>query len=300
MRSRRTALGWLTVALVSLAAVAQAGTPVEVVNTSADEFGSAAGGTWLAWSRGATYSGDHDLHVKQEGQPVDVVELGKFQQVGNIELAGPNGDILVFDFAPRGGDRDIRFYDLATGTVSVPPKGINTDKDDELVSISGDHLLFGRGPVGVSFAKRVYLYHFGTTELTLLAEAPQDGTVTPNSIRGDFASYTRCPSSGRCDVIRYQISTGDRIRMADAGRAVYWSSVMDDGTVYFVQGHPTLCGENTKIMRYRDGTTVKLIRFPDDIEIADLDAVPDTTDPLVYFTRLNCRTAGTGIWRITG
>lgn len=298
---RRTArVAWVTVAAIALlATTVQAGTPVKVVDTAAYEFGSAAGGDWVAWSRGPGSGGDHDLSVKQTGQPADVIEAGRSQQVGNIELGGPHGDILVFDIGPGAGDRDIRFYDLGSGNVTGPPAGINSDRDDELPSISGNYLLFSRGPAQAFFAKQVYLYDFTTTDLTLIASAPTGGTATSDSIRGNFASYTLCPSTGKCNVFRYRISTGGRTRMPNPDRATYWSSVLADGTVYFVQGSPTRCGRQTKIMRFRNGAVTNLHLFTNGIEIADLDAVDDGIEPTVYFTRIRCNGLP-GIWKIAG
>ena len=278
-----------------------AGAPVKVIDTVGYEFGSASGddGNWIAWSKGASYGGDHDLYVKQTGQPADVVEAGKYQQVGNIEIAGDQGDILVFHIEPASADSEIRFYDLSTGNVTGPPAGINTTKDDEFPSIAEDHLLFSRGPAQGTFSKRVFLYDFTTPGLTLLATAPTGGSVTADSISGDFATYTVCPSSGRCNVFRYKISTGGRTKMPNPDRATYWSSVLDDGTVYYVQGSPTVCGVNTKIMRFQGGSATNLNTFPDGIEIADLDAVLEAAQPVVYFTRVRC-SGLPGIWKIAG
>jgi hypothetical protein len=286
----------LAAAISMVGTAVLAGSPVKVIDTAGYEFGSASGadGEWIAWSKGAGYRGDHDLSVKQTGQPADVVEAGKYQQAGNIE-----GDILVFHIEPASADSEIRFYDLTTGNVSGPPAGINTSKDDEFPSISADHLLFSRGPVQGAISKRVFLYDFTTTDLMLLASAPAGGSVTADSISDGFASYTVCPATGRCNVFRYQISTGGRTKMPNPDRATYWSSVVDDGTVYYVQGSPTACGVNTKIMRFQGGSATNLNTFPDGIEIADLDAVLESAQPVVYFTRIRC-SGLPGIWKIAG
>lgn len=291
----------LAAAISMVGTAVLAGSPVKVIDTAGYEFGSASGddGDWLAWSKGAGYGGDHDLYVKQTGQPADVVEAGKYQQAGNIEIAGDHGDILVFHIEPASADSEIRFYGLSTGNVSGPPAGINTSKDDEFPSISEKHLLFSRGPVQGTFSKRVFLYDFITTDLTLLATAPRGGSVTAGSISGDFASYTVCPSSGRCNVFRYRISAERKTKMPNPDRATYWSSVLDDGTVYYVQGSPTACGVNTKIMRFQGGSATNLHTFPDGIEIADLDAVLESAQPVVYFTRVRCNGLP-GIWKIAG
>ena len=286
----------LAVAISLVGTAVLAGSPMKVIDTAGYEFGSASGddGNWLAWSKGAGYGGDHDLFVKQTGQPADVVEAGKYQQAGNID-----GDSLVFHIEPASADSEIRLYDLSTGDVTDPPAGINTSKDDEFPSISGNHLLFSRGPVQGTFSKRVFLYDFTADSLTPLATAPTGGNVTADSIRGDFATYTVCPSSGRCNVFRYKISTERKTKMPNPDRATYWSSVLDDGTVYYVQGSPTACGVNTRIMRFQGGSATNLHTFPDGIEIADLDAVLEAAQPVVYFTRVRCNGLP-GIWKIAG
>jgi hypothetical protein len=295
-------LAGLTAALVLVSTAVQAATPIKVKDTPAYEWGSAAGGGWLAWSQGPHRRGDHDLYVKRAGHPTDVVELGAFQEVGNIETGGSHDNILVYAFEPATGDTDIRFYDLDTGSVSAPPAGVNGPKDDDYPSISGNFLLFGRGPVSGFFSKKVLIYDFTTTNIQTIVSAPSGSTVTPDSIRGDFLTYDVCPSTGRCNVFRKQISTGAKIKMPNPRRATYWSSVLEDGTVYYVQGSPTSCGVNTRIMRRAPGGAVtRLFQFPNGIEIGDLDAVETLSGPVVYFTRINCLKDNTaGIWKIKG
>jgi ferredoxin len=288
-------------AIFAVATAGLAGAPVKVVDTTAYEFGSAAGGDWLAWSRGPTLGGDYDLHVRQTGQPATVLDAGRFQEVGNIEIGGAHGDILVYSVKPGSGDSNIRFYDLPTGGVMSPPAGVNTDKDEDNPAISGEHLLFGRGPAGRALSTRVILFNLTTSISTVVATAPTGSTVLANSVRGDFASYTVCPSTGRCNSFRYRISTGGKVKMPNPNRATYWSSVLSDGTVYFVQGSPRYCGVNTKIMRWRNGSVANLYSLAQGIEVADLDAVEGIGGPVVYFTRINCtNNAKSGIWKIDG
>ena len=294
---------WATVAALSmifvLATAGLAGSPVRVVDTTAYEFGSAAGGDWLAWSRGSTLGGDYDLYVWQTGQPATVVDAGRFQEVGNIEIAGAHGDILVFSVKPPSGDSSIRFYDLSTGGISSPPAGVNTAKDEDNPAISGAYLLFGRGPADRALSTRVILFNLTTGTSTVVATAPTGSTVLANSVEGDYASYTVCPSTGRCNVFRYRISTGTKVKMPNPNRATYWSSVLSDGTVYFVQGSPRYCGVNTKLMRFRNGSAIILYTFSGGIEVADLDAVQGLGGPEVFFTRINCtNNSRSGIWRI--
>jgi hypothetical protein len=298
-------LAGLTAAIVLVSTAVQAATPVKVMDSAADEFSSAAGGAYLAWSsNGSPGKLDYDLYVKEKGVGTRIRDAGHAQDVGNIEIGGPHGDILVYAlYPPRGGDGDIKFYDLADGTQSNPPAGINTAKDDESPAISGEHLLFGRGPAnkGGFTSKQVILYDFTAHTFTTIATAPLGNSVTANGLRGDFATYDQCPSSGKCNVFRYQISTHTKIKMPNPGRATYWSSVLEDGTVYFVQGAPTSCGLKTRIMRWRNGTLTRLVQLPNGYEIADLDAFASPTGPVVFFTRINCQKGFVGgIWKIKG
>lgn len=70
--------------------------------------------------------------------------------------------------------------------------------------------------------------------------------------------------------------------------------------MYFVQGAPTECGVNTRIMRWHDGTLTRLVQLSKAIEVADLDAVETATGPVVFFTRVNCQKGLFGIWKIPG
>jgi len=291
-----TALG-----LCLVATPAMAGSPTRVVDTTAYEFGSAAGGDFLAWARGPTLPGDYDLYVRHTGVGTTVYDAGRYQDVGNIELGGPHGDVLVYSVYTSRNVSNVRFLDLATGLVSNPPGGVNTQADEDNPAISGDYLVFGRGPANRFSSKRIVLYQFSTMNQSVIATAPTGGTVTANSIRGDFVTYTSCPSNGRCNVFRHRISTGGKVKMPNPNRANYWSSVLDDGTVYFVQGSPTNCGLNTKIKRFDAGAVTQLYDFPNGIEIADLDAVEDLGSTTVFFTRINCpNNYRSGIWKLPG
>ena len=301
MRKPRIVITGAIGAVVIIAMAVQAGAPTRVVDTTDPEFGSAAGGPWVAWSRGSQINGDYDVYIRATDQVPFVLEAGRFQEVGSIEIDGTLGDVLAYSVQRRGEDSEIRLYDLTLQAQLDLPTGVNSARDDDNPLISGDHLLFGRGPAGGAFSKDIYLYDLVTNERTLIAEAPAGGSVTANGLRGDFATYTRCPSNDRCNVIRYQLSNAEKITMPNPGRANYWSSLADDGTVYFVQGHPTSCGVRTKIMRFRDGTVTKLIRFEDGIEVADLDVVGGlSVDPVVHFTRISCVRGRSGIWKIAG
>jgi hypothetical protein len=300
MRNLRRVMLGPAVAMSLVATAAQAATPVRVVDTPGYEFGSAAGGDWLAWSRGPTLNGDYDLFVRETGKAPTIIEAFRFQEVGNIRLDPVAGDTLVYSVLRTNHDSEIRFYDPDAGVHEPVPAGVNTPtRDEDNPALSETHLLFGRGPVDRSFSTRVVLLDLTTSMPLVLATAPAGGTVTANSVRGDYATYTVCPSTGRCNVFRYNITTGGTVKMPNPRRANYWSTVTDGGTVYFAQGSPRFCGPNTRIKKWTPGSILNLYTFPRGIEIADLDAVDGLGDRFVYFTRINCpNNFRSGIWRI--
>ena len=300
-RATRIVIG-IVGSLCLVATSAQAATPIRVVDTRAYEFGSAAAPGWLAWARGPTLDGDYDLAVKELGVGTTFFDAGRFQDVGNIDLGNPRGNILAFSVRPKVFDSSIRFLNMSTGRFVATPSGVNTSKDEDNPALWDNNLLFGRGPRRGRFSTRVILFApLGSPAMTV-AEAPPGGSISADSLRGDFATYTVCPSTGRCNVFRYQLSTEQKIKMPNPRRANYWSSVMTDGTVYFVQGSPAFCGLKTKIKRFQPGSVTTVYSFPNGIEVADLDAVELTPgSPTVFFTRINCpQNSRSGIWKIAG
>ena len=67
-------------------------------------------------------------------------------------------------------DWDLAFTDLATGAPIPVPDVINTRRAEREPSVSGDHLLFARGPrSGAPYADTVVLYNLATDTSTVLA-----------------------------------------------------------------------------------------------------------------------------------
>lgn len=242
--------------------------------------------------------------VKPDGGPAyRVSALTSAAYLGNIDLANPTyGDVLVFYSGRSLGRRqfDIRLWDLANHAALALPDGINTPTADERQpSISGDYLLFQR--VRPSGATRLLLYRFSTQAFTtIIATSAHDAhRVLDARLNGDYVVYDSC-SSTSCDVFRRQISTTTTVKAPNSGHANYWPTVMPDGTVYYVQGSARFCGHHTRLMRWPgSGSATLLAALPETIEAGGMDAYDDGVSTTLYFTRIRCRTAQYGIYRLT-
>ncbi len=305
--SRGSAAAIAMAAVVILAGTALSGTvPSKYIDDpDIDEWDASQITGYRAWMRDVTARNPFVDKVMLEpdgGSASRVSAPGTDARLGELDLAGFFGNALAFSQGANlgNGNWDIRIIDLDSGTDEVLPAGINTQKGENHANLSGNHLLFHRGPNGSEFGRRVILFDLLTATPIELAQAPTGGSVSADDVTGDYATYTACPPTGRCDVYRYQISSAETLQMPDGGKATYYSSVRADGTVYFVRGSPRYCGVHTQIRRY-DGTSTSLYQFPNDIEIGPIYAVDDggggTT---VLFTRIRCQPFRTGIWQIPG
>jgi hypothetical protein len=136
--------------------------------------------------------------------------------IGNTDLAA---DVLVWSKGRRDA-WDLAFTDLATGDPIPVPSGINTRRAEREPSLSGDHLLFARGPrSGSPYADTVVLYDLGTDTSQVLAHTDR-GLVNAGWVSGDYAVWQRCPGS-TCSIWRYQISTDTRMKMPADVPVVY-------------------------------------------------------------------------------
>jgi hypothetical protein len=82
--------------------------------------------------------------------------------------------------------------------------------------VSGDYLVFGRGPREYQITSHVILYTFSTQQFEVIAEA-QVASFQTDQVAGDYVVYTRIAGSS-ADVYRFQISTGQRLRIPAAPR----------------------------------------------------------------------------------
>jgi hypothetical protein len=296
-----------TVLCLALAATpAQAAIPHEFIDGPGNEWTAAVRDDVVAWAPSPTKASYIHMVKVREGAAAAqrISKAGTDAIVGNIELGGPNGDVVLFFQGANKGDGqwDVKVWDLEADDFLALPSVINSSKSEIYGAIGGDYLLFSRGPVGNGQPTKVLLYRFSTQDLTTLGTAPTGGSATAGGLEGDYATYTVCPRNYECNVFRYTLSTEARKKVPNPNRANYYSSVTADGTVYYVQGDPDFCGHHTKLMRFANGNTAALDQLAEGIEVGPTSNSTDTGtgDVTMYFTRIQCRGFRTGIWNIDG
>ena len=216
--------------------------------------------------------------------------------IGNTHL----GDVLVWSKG-RHDAWDLAFTDLATGDRLAVPAGINTRKAEREPSLSGDHLLFARGPrSGSPYANRVVLYDLATDTSQVLDHSVH-GIMNAGWVSGDWAVWQKCPRS-RCSIWRYQISTDTFLKVPADVPVVYSPAVTSDGTVFYARSGYS-CGQHTRIVKVLpDGTTMSTVfSFPRGVDAVDLFAYPNlsaTTD--LYLSRVSCRTFDFDVYVLNG
>jgi hypothetical protein len=80
---------------------------------------------------------------------------------------------------------DVRLFDVETKTHLAVPEGINTtSKREGRPSISGDYLLFERGPQRWGAGTKIVLYRFSTSSSTIIGTAPDVGWLSVGQVSG--------------------------------------------------------------------------------------------------------------------
>jgi hypothetical protein len=231
------------------------------------------------------------LVVPEGGVPTKVNPEGSNADYPTIELGNQYfGDVMLYAEWHGDGQRDVRIYDLVAGTFMDPPAGVNTSASESRPSLSGDHLLFGRGKADKP-STRAILYDLSSGTSRVIAQADY---VWVGPVNGDWVVYQTC--SRVCRIDRYQISTGARGRVPTPRALNYFPVIDDDGTVYFgASGRE--CGSNVRMMRHLLGADTSSVvkKFPDGVDIFPGDVV----DHGVYFGRYNCRQEQGDIYRLT-
>lgn len=172
------------------------------------------------------------------------------------------------------------------------PEGVNTRDPEASARISGHHILFGRDPRQLGHLSQVVLMDITTGRSKILARSSQG--VYPDSIDGDWATYTVCDNS-TCDVFRYRISTGHGRRIPHGPtRSVSSSAVTSNGTVYLTRGSQEVCGGNA-IVRWTPEARRTLARFADRFGVGGKDALVEGGTTALFFTRVTCKPSQGGI-----
>jgi hypothetical protein len=301
---RGRSIGIVAVALVLLCTNSALGvTPAPVVATRATDWESTRAAGYLAYTQNSVGRTNHfDLWVKPDvghrWRATTDWTSGAHPgiDIGNAHL----GDVLVWSRG-RKDAWDLAFTDLATrDRLDVPP-GINTRKAEREPSLSGDHLLFARGPRnGSRYANTVVLYDLATDTSRVLDHSV-NGIVNAGWVSGDWAVWQKCPRS-KCSIWRYQISTDTLLKMPADVPVVYSPAVTSDGTVFYVRSGYS-CGQHTRIVKIlSDGTTMSTVfSFPRGVDAVDLFAYPNLSATVdLYLSRVSCRTFDFDVYVLRG
>jgi hypothetical protein len=291
-----------TVLLLSAPAAFAGTAPVSLVNTRAIEWESTQAPGYLAYTQNsAARPGHYDLWVKQDASPRwrPTTDTSSGAHPG-IELANSHlGDVLVWSRG-RHGAWDLAFTDLDTHDPLEVPAGINTNRAEREPSVSGDHLLFARGPQsGAPYADTVILYDLETDTPRVL-DSTDRGLVNAGWVSGDYAVWQKCRGS-HCSIFRYQISTQDEVKIPSDVPVVYSPAVTADGTVFYIRSGYS-CGQHTKIVKVTDATDLQTVySFPVGVDASDLFAYPNETATVdVYLSRVPCRTFDFDVYVLRG
>jgi len=293
---------------VATAAPAVAVEPVVVVDTDKPEIGPAASTTYLAWI--VVTPNDH-VNVRAmaigDGTSFRVNPKGTGAVTGGID-----GSTLIYEWFTPDRKSDLAMVDLSTRMELDVPEGVNTNSVEFSPSISGSHLLFGRG---IHHGASIVLFDTSSaTSQVIYSKTDTDRrsfSILPIQVNGNYAVWQQATFSNRtgqvisADVFLYDIAgaTTTRIAKTDPNRpSLYGPSVDQDGVVYFGRSS-FACGENAQLVsRQLDGTETVLYEFPTNRDFQfsiAVDNADNTTD--VYFDRANCRGADFGdIVKLTG
>ncbi len=276
--------------------------PTPVVDTPAIDWESTWAPGYLSYTQNSSSRPKHfDLWVKPDAAPrwraTRNTTSGAHPGIdlGNTHL----GDVLVWSKG-RADSWNLAFTDLVTHDPIAVPAGINTNRAEREPSVSGDHLLFARGPrSGSPYADTVVLYDLSTDTSQILDHTDR-GLMNAGWVSGDYVVWQKCPKSS-CSIFRYQISTDTTIKLPADVPVVYSPAVTSDGTAFYIRSGYS-CGQHVKIVKVTDATTLQTVySFPDGVDASDLFAIPNETAGVdVYMSRVPCRTFDFDVYLLSG
>ena len=294
--------------VVALGVVASAhAAPVPVRATRAVEQQPAAGIAFFAWTQEPRpSSGRETVYATPAGQPrFRVSTLGARAFTASGAIDDVTGRTLVYGERPRSrpdGPGDLWFFDLATRVRSSPPAGVNTSRHEWGASLSGQWLLFARSTFSTS-REEIMLWNVATGQAIRLDVTRGNKYAQPGSVRGNYATWIKCPTFAHCNAYVYDIARGTKHAVPNPlGRSQYAVSVTAAGAVYFTESRNINCGRGAALWRYQlGGARTRLLPFRRGRDVAVTSPVvnPDGSTSLFY-DRFVCRTATSDIFRLDG
>ena len=213
-----------------------------------------------------------------------------------------DGTTLVFTQwpSPSANNGDLKMVDLATRTRSAP-SGVNTRKNENGASLSGDWLLFRRTALGTS-TEKIILRNLTTDEQRVLDVRTGRAYAQPGNVAGNYAVWFRCGRWTKCNTYLYDIGLASATKLSNPrGRAQYAPAVTDDGTVYLFEAQNVICRDvRPRLLRYTAGQPrERLLVMPRNRDPAVTSAlVNGGGGTTLYFDRYNCRTGASDIYTV--
>src|SRR5947209_4695313 len=274
-------------------------TPELVVNAKGRQFdaSASAGVANIAYAQSRPgHPGQFDVYVKPAGQP-----RYKVNARGEAFAGGIDGNTLIYQ-SIRNGQSDLRLFDLATHTRSVPA-GVNTRRAEYAPTISGSWILFGRLWHSHPLNSQVILHNTTTSETRVIAERinRRGRDVAPGQLNGDFATWQSDNArTGGANVFLYQISTSASTKVPEpTGKVQYFPAVVPSGAVFYVRCN-TNCEAHVVLREYASGVDTPLAVMPRGYDIFRTFAVDEGSGVTsVYFSRYQCSTGRSHIYKIT-
>ena len=297
---------WSAVAVVLVLSAAGAAiaygalqTPQPVVVRPGTQILPAAGpgGAYIAYAQSRPrHPHIFDTYVKPAGQ-----RRWKVNNRGESWPGGIDGTTLIYQQARRGNS-DLRLIDMATKVRSIPT-GVNTAKWEWGPTLSGDWILFGRSWGSRPIKYSIVLHNENTAENRVLeTHRRRPAKVSePNQVNGDWATWdTYGVRTGASAVRLYQISTSTTTTLrVPRGKAQYASSVLADGTLFFVRADRGVCGRRVQMLEHIGGGNVVLAKLPAGYDVSRTFAVSEAEGASVYFDRIKCSNGGSHIYKLT-
>lgn len=283
--------------LAAIAPPAGAATPDLILGRNRiGEFQGVRGEHFLAWQQNTRRNPDrYDVFAS----PIDGGQEFKVNARGTSGAnGGIDGDRLVYQQF-EGESSDLMFFDLAARDRTSPRRGVNTSQWEYWPSVSGDRLLFGR--LADNGNRRIVLFDLDTGTSEVLDKVRGRGSfLAPGQVNGAWATWSRCPADGSCEVIRYHIPDGAKETIPNPGREQRAASIGPDGTVYFARARGA-CGSGVRLISYPvGGPETEQWRLPGGDDIGTTRVYEDADGGLtVYFDQFACgQAAVSDVWEI--
>ncbi len=260
------------------------------------EYQPIQSGDVLAWQQNSAQTPRHyDVFARPTGG-----EVFKVNPDGtNAANGAVDGDVLVYQ-QWAGGRSDVKFFDLGTRSRTSAPSDVNSEQWEYWPKMDGQWLLFGRLNTNTR-ARQIILYNLEAHTSTRLDQVSSaDGFMAPGQVNGNFAVWSRCRRETSCDVLRYDIASGTRRVIGDAGSAQYAPSVAPDGTVFYARSRGG-CGQAVRLYgQPPTGTATKLWRLPsgDNVSSTHLYENADGRQTLLYDHYACGQAASSDIWQM--